>query len=54
MEATRSDILLFTETRPLAVDFAVTSPLQSKFILGAARTPKYAAEQYAKDVKEKK
>ena len=52
---TRGDILLLsTGTRPCAIEFAVTSPLQPLFIDGAALGTGYAAQQYAVDVKEKK
>ena len=52
---TRSDILLLcTGSRPFAVDFAVTSPLQPKFISGAAQVTGFAAERYSEDVKEMK
>ena len=52
---TRSDILLLcTGSRPFAVDFAVTSPLQPKFISGAAKETGYAAERYSEEVKEMK
>ena len=43
-----------TGSRPFAVDFAVTSPLQPKFISGAAKETGYAAERYSEDVKEMK
>ena len=50
-----SDILLLcTGSRPFAVDFAVTSPLQPKFISGAAKETGFAAERYCEDVKEMK
>ena len=52
---TRSDILLLsTGSRPCAIDFAVTSPLQSHYIIGAAKEAGFAAERYAEDVKESK
>ena len=52
---TRSDILLLcTGSRPFAIDFAVTSPLQPKFISGAAKETGYAAERYSEEVKEMK
>ena len=51
----RSDILLLcTGSRPFAIDFAVTSPLQPKFISGAAKETGYAAERYSEEVKEMK
>jgi hypothetical protein len=52
---TRSDILLLsTGSRPYAIDFAVTSPLQPHYVNGAAKETGYAAEKYAEDVKENK
>ena len=52
---TRGDILLqSTGTRPRALDFAVTSPLQSLYVNGAAKETGFAAEQYAVRVKEQR
>ena len=52
---TRSDILLLsTGSRPCAIDFAVTSPLQPLYVNGAAKETGYAAERYAEEVKETK
>src|ERR1700753_795374 len=52
---TRSDILLLsTGSRPCAIDFAVTSPLQPIYVNGAAKETGYAAERYAEEVKETK
>ena len=52
---TRSDILLQTTgTRPRAIDFAVTSPLQPIYVKGAAKERGFAAERYAVCVKEER
>ena len=50
---TRADIMLqSTGSRPRAIDCAVTSPLQPHYLKGAAKETGFAAEEYAREVKE--
>ena len=50
---TRGDIQLqSTGSRPRAIDCAITSPLQPHYLNGAAKETGFAAEAYAREVKE--